>query len=191
MRSLALNQESPALYYPLAARVWPLMDVVVRAPGPTQNLLPSIRRKVRELDPELALANVRTMDPWIAVNSAQLRLSTQLLAALGICGVLASSVSQRTREIGMRMALGAQRGGVLRLVVGEGMRVASAGIGLGLLGGVALGRAGCRASSTASRCATRPRSPAWPCRWQRSRSRLAPYRPCAPPGDPMAALRCA
>jgi hypothetical protein len=141
VRSLALNQESPALYYLPAARVWPLMDVVVRAPGPTQNLLPSIRRKVRELDPELALANVRTMDPWIAVNSAQLRLSTQLLAALGICGVLASSVSQRTREIGMRMALAAQRGGVLCLVVGEGMRVASAGIGLGLLGGVALGHA--------------------------------------------------
>ena len=151
VRSLALNQESPSLYYPLAARVWPLMDIVVRSDAPPAQLLPAIRRKVRELDPELALANVRTMDEWIASNSAQLRLSTQLLsgfaaaalliAALGIYGVLATSVSQRTREIGMRMALGAQPRGVMRLVVGEGMRVALVGIGLGLTGGLALGQA--------------------------------------------------
>ncbi len=150
VRSLALNQESPSLYYPLTARVWPLMDVVVRSRSSSGNLLPSIRRKVRAMDPELALANVRTMDEWIATNSAQLRLSTQLLsgfaaaalliAALGIYGVLAGSVSQRTHEIGMRMALGAQPAGVLRLVVGEGLRVALAGIGAGLLGGLALGQ---------------------------------------------------
>ena len=150
VRSVALSQEFPSLYYPLTARVWPLMDVVVRSRNASRNLLPSIRRKVREMDPELALANVRTMDEWIAANSAQLRLSTQLLsgfaaaalliAALGIYGVLASSVSQRTHEIGMRMALGAQPGGMLRLVVGEGMRVALAGIGAGLLGGLVLGQ---------------------------------------------------
>ncbi|HEU5182797.1 MAG TPA: ABC transporter permease [Candidatus Polarisedimenticolia bacterium] len=150
VRILTLNQELPSLYYPIAARVWPLMDVAVRVDGEPGKLLPSIRRKVREIDPELALANVRTMDEWIAASSAQLRLSTQLLsgfaaaalliAALGIYGVLASSVSQRTREIGMRMALGAQPGGVLRLVVGEGMRVALAGISAGLLGGLALGQ---------------------------------------------------
>src|SRR6185312_2453424 len=64
-----------------------------------------------------------------------------LIAAIGIYGVLAYSVSQRTGEIGVRMALGATRDGVLRLIVGEGMKVAALGIGIGLIGGLALGRA--------------------------------------------------
>lgn len=63
-----------------------------------------------------------------------------LIAAIGIYAVLAYSVTQRTREIGLRMALGAQPGGVLRLVVGEGMRVGLIGIGAGLLGALAISR---------------------------------------------------
>jgi putative ABC transport system permease protein len=151
VRSTALNQESPALYYPMAARVWPLMDVVVRTQGPPAALLPSIRHKVHELDAELALANVRTMDDWISNSAAQPRLNAILLgvfaaialliAAIGIYGVLAYSVNQRTREIGIRMALGAHSGRVLQLIVKEGMKVGIIGVAIGLIGGLALARA--------------------------------------------------
>jgi putative ABC transport system permease protein len=151
VRSTALNQESPALYYPMASRVWPLMDVVVRTDGSPEALLPSLRKKVHEIDAELALANVRTMDEWVSNTGAQPRLNALLLgvfaagalliAAVGIYGVLAYSVSQRTQEIGLRMALGAKPAAVRGLVIGDGMKVGAIGIGIGLLGGVALGRA--------------------------------------------------
>jgi putative ABC transport system permease protein len=151
VRSTALNQESPALYYPMASRVLPLMDIVVRTTGAPEALLPTIRQRVHELDPELALANVRTMDQWLSNSAAQPRLNTVLLsifaaialviAVIGIYGVIAYSVNQRTREIGLRMALGATPRGVLRLIVGEGMTVVLVGIGTGLMGGLVLGRA--------------------------------------------------
>jgi putative ABC transport system permease protein len=150
VRSTALTQESPALYYPMASRVLPLMDIVVRTDGSPEAALPAIREKVHELDAELALANVRTMDEWLSNSAAQPRLNTVLLsvfaavalliASIGIYGVLAYSVSQRTREIGVRMALGATPRSVLHLIVGEGMRVALIGTGAGVLGGLALGR---------------------------------------------------
>jgi predicted permease len=150
VRSTALNQESPALYYPISWRVWPVMDVAVRTNGPTEAFLPSIRQRVHELDPELALANVKTMDAWLSNSAAQPRLNSVLLgvfavvallmAAIGIYGVLAYSVNQRIQEIGLRMALGARPGNVMRLIVGEGMKVVLVGIALGVLGGLSLGR---------------------------------------------------
>jgi putative ABC transport system permease protein len=150
VRSTALTQDSPALYYPIGWRTWPLMDVIVRTSGAPQALLPAIRQKVRERDADFALANVRTMEQWVSNSAAQPRLSSSLLAlfaffalltaTLGTYGVLAYSVSQRLREIGLRMALGATPGTVIRLIAGEGMRVALAGVLVGIAGGLALGR---------------------------------------------------
>ena len=151
VRSTTLNQESPALYYPMAARVWPLMDVVVRTDSSPEALLPMVRQKVHELDAGLPVATVRTMDEWVSSSATQPRLSAALvgvfaavavlIAAIGIYGVLAYSVNQRTREIGLRIALGARADGVVRLIVKEGMAVAIAGIVAGVVTAMVLGRA--------------------------------------------------
>jgi len=128
-----------------------VMDVVARTDGSPEALVPALRQKVRELDAEIPLANIRTMQQWISNNAAQPRLNARLLtlfaamalliAAIGIYAVLAYSVTQRTREIGLRIALGAQPAGVLRLVVSEGMKVALIGLCTGLLSALAVGKA--------------------------------------------------
>jgi putative ABC transport system permease protein len=156
VRDQALNQQTPTLYYAITQRgSWPLMDVVVRSnartSGSPEALLPAIRQRIHDLDAGLALANINTMDQWLSNSAAQPRLNTALLtsfatvalliAAIGIYGVLAYSVNQRTREIGLRMALGATPRSVLHLIVGQGMKVVLIGIAVGLAGGLALGRA--------------------------------------------------
>lgn len=152
VRDQVLNQQTPTLYYAIPQRgSWPLMDVVVRADGSPEALLPGIRQRIAKLDASLALANVNTMNQWLANSAAQPRLNTVLLtsfavialviAAIGIYGVLAYSVNQRTREIGLRMALGATPGRVLKLIVHEGMKMVLAGVAVGLIGGLALGKA--------------------------------------------------
>ena len=149
VRDTALTQESPAIYYSMTSRVQ-LMDVVVRTEAPPTSILPAVRQKVHELDAALPVSTVRTMDEWVTNNAAQPRLNAILLgvfasvalliAAIGIYGVLAYSVNQRTREIGLRMALGAPRGTVLRLIVREGMIVGAIGIGAGLVAALGLSR---------------------------------------------------
>jgi len=138
------------MYYPLASRVWPRMDVIVKTVSEPASVLASVREKVRELDRDVPVSTVRTEEEWVSGSAAQPRLNAVLLgafaaaavivAAIGVYGVLAYSVTQRTREIGLRMALGAQRSGVLRLVVGEGMIVGAIGIALGAVGALALGQ---------------------------------------------------
>jgi putative ABC transport system permease protein len=151
IRSTTLNRESPALYYSSGDRTWPLMDIVVRTAGDPAAVMRVVRQKVRDLDPELPLSNVRPMREWVSTSAAQPRLNATLLgvfagvallvAAIGTYGVLAYSVSRRTKELGLRMALGADRAGVLRLVVREGMAVGIAGIAIGLVSAALMSRA--------------------------------------------------
>jgi putative ABC transport system permease protein len=150
VRSTTLNRESPALYYSLGTRTWPLMDVVLRSGLDEATLLASVRREVRTLDPEIPLSNVRPMIDWVSTSAAQPRLNASLLAmfagvallvaAIGTYGVLAYSVSQRTKELGLRMALGASRGDVLSLIVREGMTIGAAGIALGVVIAIGMSR---------------------------------------------------
>ena len=149
VRQAALSQESPAIYYPSLGLVGS-MGVVVRTDPPPTSLLPVVRQKVHDLDPGLPMSSVRTMDEWVSNNAAQPRLNAillavfagvaMLIAAIGIYGVLAYSVNQRTREIGLRMALGAPRGRVLRLIIREGMVVGAIGIGAGIVGALGFSR---------------------------------------------------
>jgi putative ABC transport system permease protein len=149
VRQAALSQESPAIYYPSLGLVGS-MGVVVRTDPPPTSLLPVVRQKVHDLDSGLPMSSVRTMDEWVSNNAAQPRLNAillavfagvaMLIAAIGIYGVLAYSVNQRTREIGLRMALGAPRGRVLRLIIREGMVVGVIGIGAGIVGALGFSR---------------------------------------------------
>jgi putative ABC transport system permease protein len=150
VRHNGLNQEFPCLYFSAATRLGPVMDIVVRTHGRPESVLPAARNSIHALDPELPLANIRTVEQYVYNNAAQPRLNATLLgvfagvalliAAIGVYGVLAYSVNQRTREIGLRMALGAQPSDVLRRVAGQGMLVALAGIAAGLVSAFALSR---------------------------------------------------
>jgi putative ABC transport system permease protein len=126
------------------------MSVVVRTTTDPLSLVSAVRREVQALDPNQPVFNVSTMESTLDQSLATEKLSMGLLAALaslalilaavGIYGVLSYTVMQRTHEIGIRMAIGAQRRDVFTMVIGRGMKLVLTGVALGLIGAFSLTR---------------------------------------------------
>jgi predicted permease len=141
---------APHIYLPVRQSPGYASVIYVRSAGNPESLGEAIRHEVQSLDPNIPVFSVRTMDEVIARSMAERRFALQLLgvfatvalllAAIGIYGVMAYSFSQRTHEIGIRIALGAQRMDILRMAVGEGMQLVAIGLACGLVGAVVLTR---------------------------------------------------
>jgi putative ABC transport system permease protein len=138
------------LYEPCAHRPWDAMTFLLRAAERPDTLAPAARRAILAIDPGQPVSEVRTLQAIVDLSTAQRRFTLVLLAlfalvalvlaSVGLYGVVAYSVTQRTHEIGVRMALGAQRGEILALVLRQGMGMALWGVLAGLLGAAALAR---------------------------------------------------
>jgi putative ABC transport system permease protein len=149
--SLALN-EAEAVY--TTAPQWAfsenLMSMVVRTQSDPAGLVGAVRRAIWSIDKDQAVVRVVTMDGLIERTAAERRFTLMLfeafalvalvLAAAGIYGVLSGSVAERTREIGVRTALGASRRSILRLIMGQGMSLTGVGVMIGLAGALAASR---------------------------------------------------
>jgi len=137
----------PAMFFPTS--LW-FMNLVVRTNSEPMALLPAIRQQIREVDKDLPLANIATFDQLLSDSVAPQRFNMLLinafavigiaLSVVGIYGVISYTVSQNTREIGIRVALGAQRRDVFKLVVGQGLILTMIGVAIGIGGAIGLTR---------------------------------------------------
>ena len=136
----------PQMLFPAAQFDPVALDLAIRTSVPPASLVPAVRREVRALDRDLPVFNVKTMEERLAEVVAQPKVNlvvlttfallALLIAAIGTYGVMAYAVAQRTRELGIRVALGASGDRVVRLVVRQGMVPALVGVGIGLVGAV-------------------------------------------------------
>ena len=139
------------MYLPLE-RDQSLRTLHVRAAGDPATLVPRLEREVRALAPDMPMSDLRTMRQLLqgvfgylifrvgAIQAGGMGLLGLVLAIIGVYGVVSFGASLRTREIGIRVALGAQPGDVLRLILGQGLQLVIVGIGVGLVVSAALGR---------------------------------------------------
>jgi putative ABC transport system permease protein len=141
---------APMVFVPFAQRTIRSVKIVVRAAGDPIAIATAVRTTIRDLDPDLAIADVVPLAQLVSRSMARPRFYTSLLAlfaavalvlaAIGVFGVMSYSVAQRSREISIRLALGAVPRDVMRMVVGRAVALSAIGIGVGLAAAVALGR---------------------------------------------------
>ena len=147
-----LREARPSVYFPLRQPFFPFEPVTlaIRTAGPPAELVPTIRRVIAEMEPGVALASAAPFGTYLEEPLAQPRLNALLLAvfagsavalaAVGLFGAMATMVRQRTRELGVRMALGATARDLRRMVMGRGLAIAAAGSALGLVGALLANR---------------------------------------------------
>lgn len=151
VRNRNLSSELRTGYFVPAAQIpFNQMTMVVRTTNDPHSLITAVQNEVHSMDKELPVFSVKTMDEYIAATVAAPRFNTTLLVIfaavalvltiVGLYGVMSYSVAQRTNEIGLRMALGAQTRDVLRLIVSQGLKLVFVGLAIGLLGAFALTR---------------------------------------------------
>ncbi len=138
------------VYFPFAQEPWANFSIVVRTAGDPLQAVDAVERTIHTIDKDLPVYSVRSMDQLLGSSTAQRRLTlvlllsfallALLLAAVGIYGVISYSVRQRTHEIGVRVALGAQTGDVLKLILAQGLKLTLLGVAIGLLAASALTR---------------------------------------------------
>jgi predicted lysophospholipase L1 biosynthesis ABC-type transport system permease subunit len=138
------------MYTPFVQTPWPFLTAVVRTTAAPESAAGSLRQALARLDPEQAAGEIRTLDAYVARSMATPRFTALLvgsfaalallLAGFGLYGVMAYSVAQRRREIGIRMALGANASDVRALVVGQALRMGATGVAIGLVGALLVTR---------------------------------------------------